>query len=192
MTWYVIDGMDGTGKTTVAEEMKTILESKGHKVLLIEHPDKNKIVGRLESRFLQSDSGNIAKILTTVTFIGDVLGSLTNRWLLDAEYDDFIFVRYIMSVAYLPDAFALKAYGFISRILPMPENRILVDVNVDVAMDRIDNRGDKTELFENRDDLSRTRHMMNELSKDSWIVIDNSDSRDHLKEKLNLIIDSNL
>lgn len=190
MTWYVIDGMDGTGKTTIAEEMKSILESRGRKVLLIEHPDRNKIIGRLESRFLQSDSGKIAKIMTTITFIGDVLGSLTNKWLLDAEYDDFIFVRYIMSVAYLPDALALKAYKLISHILPMPKNRVLVDVDVDTAMNRIGNRGDKTELFENKDDLLRTRRIMRELSQDSWIIIDNSDSRDRLSEKLERIVDS--
>lgn len=190
MTWFVVDGMDGTGKSTIAKEIKKLLETRHRKVLLIEHPDKNKLIGRLESRFLQSNSGKIAKIMTTLTFITDVIGSLIEKWLRNEEYDDFVFVRYIMSVAYLPDKFAPKAYRIIADILPMPDNRILVDADVDIALGRIDNRGDELELFENRDDLIRTRKTMIELSEDGWIVIDNSGPRDQIDRILKQLVES--
>lgn len=184
--------MDGTGKSTMARTIKEHLESKGRKVLLIEHPDKNKISGRIESGFLQSDCGKLSKLMTTVAFIADVLGSLTLKWLKESEYDDFVFVRYIMSVAYLPDSVAFKAYNVISCILPMPETRILAHVDVETAIKRIESRGDEHEIFENNEDLKRTGNLMIELSRDSWIVVDNTDSPEKVRTELIEIVERNI
>ena len=95
-----------------------------------------------------------------------------------------------MSVAYLPNRLAFKAYNIISRILPMPETRILAHVDVGTAMKRIENRGDGREIFENDDDLKRTGNLMIELSRDSWIVIDNTNSPDNVRTELVGIIEN--
>ena len=51
MVWYVVDGMDGSGKSTVAGILKGELEARGRSVLVIAHPNRDTVVGRMELRF---------------------------------------------------------------------------------------------------------------------------------------------
>lgn len=48
MVWYVVDGMDGSGKTTAADMLASELRSQGRRVLMISHPNTDTLVGRLE------------------------------------------------------------------------------------------------------------------------------------------------
>ena len=116
MAWYVVDGMDGSGKSTVAGILKGELEARGRSVLVIAHPNRDTVVGRMELRFLRGD-GRLDVIMSTILYVADVLHSLrVMRGRKGRGYDDVIFVRYIMAVAYLPDRMCDRAYGAISRI----------------------------------------------------------------------------
>lgn len=172
MTWYVIDGIDGSGKTTSGGMLAGILESEGRKVLKIEHPNRDTFIGRMEAKFLTVD-GKPAKMVSTALYIMDVVRSV---WIMKRrgdEYDDVVFIRYIMSVAYLSDRPAGIAYRLFSKILPTPDVRILVDVDEHVATSRILARGDELESFEVPEKLGKIRHRMKGLA-DGWYVVDNS------------------
>ena len=80
-----------------------------------------------------------------------------------------------------------RAYGAISRILPMPETKVLVDVDPQVAMGRIFDRGEDLEVFETVERLSAVRERMLRLS-DGWEVIDNGSSPEDLAERVRGII----
>ena len=172
MTWYVVDGMDGCGKSTCADILKERLESKGRRVRMFSHPDSGCQFGRLEYGYLLKE-GRLAKMLATVFFILDAVDSLLRMRLSSRRYDDFVFVRYLMSVAYLPDGSYRKAYRIIRKLFPMPDDFILVDVDAETSMKRIEARGEDREAFENMDDLVRTREKMLSLS-DGWFVVDNT------------------
>ena len=172
MTWYVVDGMDGCGKSTCADILKERLESKGRRVRMFSHPDSGCLFGRLEYGYLLKE-GRLAKMLATVFFILDAVDSLLRMRLSSRRYDDFVFVRYLMSVAYLPDGSYRKAYRIIRKLFPMPDDFILVDVDAETSMKRIEARGEDREVFENMDDLVRTREKMLSLS-DGWFVVDNT------------------
>ncbi len=172
LTWYVIDGIDGSGKTTSGEMLAGILESEGRRVLKIEHPNRNTYIGRMEAKFLTVD-GKPAKMISTALYIIDVVRSV---WIMKRhgdEYDDIVFIRYIMSVAYLSDKPAGLAYRLFSKILPTPDVKILVDVDENVAASRILARGDELESFEVPEKLGKIRHRMKGLA-DGWYVVDNS------------------
>ena len=187
MAWYVVDGMDGSGKSTVAGILKGELEAMGRSVLVIAHPNRGTMVGRMELRFLQGDS-RLDVIMSTLLYVADVLHSLrVMRGRKGRGYDDVIFVRYIMAVAYLPDGMCDRAYGAISRILPMPETKVLVDVDPQVAMGRIFDRGEDLEVFETVERLSAVRERMLRLS-DGWEVIDNGSNPEDLAERVRGII----
>ncbi len=171
MTWYVVDGMDGCGKSTCADILKERLEAEGHRVRVFSHPDKSCLFGRLEYGYLLKD-GKLAKILATLFFILDAVDSLF-KMRLSRKYDDYIFVRYLMSVAYLSDGSYKKAYKVIKKLFPMPDDFILVDVDAVTSMKRIESRGEERETFENMDDLVRTREKMLSLSE-GWFVVDNT------------------
>ena len=110
MTWYVVDGMDGSGKSTCADFLEEKLKSEKREVRVFTHPDTGCIFGKLEHEFLLKE-GKLCRILSTVFFILDAVDSLFRMRLSSRKYQDFIFVRYLMSVAYLPDDKYRKAAG---------------------------------------------------------------------------------
>ena len=134
MTWYIVDGMDGSGKSSAAKALKDMLESDGRRVFIVTHPDQGCWFGRAEARFLKVP-GKPSEIIATMLYILDAVQSVMRMRTSRGRYDDFIFVRYIMAVAYLPDGIYRKAYGIIERILPMPDVRIMVDVDADTFAD---------------------------------------------------------
>ncbi len=182
MAWYVVDGMDGCGKSTCADVIRDKLAGEGRRVFMVTHPNQGCLVGRLENAFLHKE-GKLCKILSTVFYILDVLRSLAMMRLYRKRYDDFIFVRYLMAVAYLPKGMQRKVYSAISKILPMPDDPILIDVDAETSMRRILERGEDLEAFENPEDLRQVCESMRSLS-DGWTVIDNSLPMDQVKALL--------
>ena len=187
MTWYVVDGMDGSGKSTVAGEIADRLRSRGRRVMLIGHPNRDTALGRLELKFLQGDS-KLDVILSTLLYIADVLHSLSMmKGRRGRAYDDFVFVRYSMAAAYLSDGSYRKAYAAIERLLPVPDVAVLVDVDPDTAIRRIMGRGESLEVFETVERLGTVRRRMLDLSED-WIVLDNSGDPDDLRARIDGIL----
>lgn len=186
MTWYVVDGMDGSGKSTVAELMKAQLESEGRKVLMITHPNDDCKAGIKASKYLHM-KGKRAKLLSTYYYIKNVLHSLKIKKKVKDEYDDFIFVRYIMAVAYIPKCLNKIGYKFIAFVLPMPEVKVFVDIDPDTAMERILSRGEELEVFETKEELTKTRNKMLALT-DGWIIIDNSRSYEQTVESVSWVM----
>jgi dTMP kinase len=172
MTWYVVDGLDGSGKSTVAEMIKDISEGQGRSAYIRHHPSES-LPGRLSRHFLKGE-GKAAETIATVFYIMDVLLSLTGMGRLRRQYDDLVFVRYSMAAAYLPERIMEPAYTIIEKVLPRPDRLILVDVDPDVAMSRILERGEELELFESIPRLNRVRDKMMTLARHGWEVVDNS------------------
>lgn len=179
--------MDGSGKSTAASILKDGLESRGRRVLVIAHPNRGTLVGRMELAYLRRD-GKAAMVVSTALYVADVLRSLRiMRSRKGRGYDDVIFVRYIMAVAYLSDRLSPLAYRLISRILPQPDVAILVDVDPETAMGRIEERGEELEMFERRDRLAAVRGRMLALSG-GWIVLDNRDGLGSLEEQMDGLV----
>lgn len=179
--------MDGCGKSTVADTIRRELESEGRRVLLMEHPNRNLLVGRLERAFLEGNT-KVHVIMSTILYIMDVLHSLTYvRGPRGKRYDDIVFVRYSMAAAYLPDSLTELAYDVICHVLPTPDVRILVDIDPDVAMSRIVSRGENLEIFETDEKLRLVRGRMLRIA-DGWKVVDNSDGIDSMVEQVRRIM----
>jgi len=172
MTWYVVDGMDGSGKSSIADTLCSCLSSNGRKVIVLTHPNTDTFIGRLERKALTIE-GKPALIVTIGLYIADVLSSLSKLKRLQRIYDDVVFVRYTGAVAYLPESICPIAYRTISNILPKPDVRLFVDVDAETAMRRIRSRGDDVEVFETVERLESTRSKLRTILAD-WEVIDNT------------------
>ncbi|MBE6518663.1 MAG: thymidylate kinase [Thermoplasmata archaeon] len=181
MTWFVVDGMDGSGKTTSSDFIREQLVSEGRKVLEITHPNSETSYGRTASKYLLKD-GKVAVLISTTYYIFDVLHSLRFKRKHGKEYDDIIFVRYSLAAAYLPEFLCRPIYKVIEMILPVPEVKIYVDIEPKIALQRIYERGEEIETFETEEKLEKTRHRMS-LITDSWIKIDNSGTPEQTKEQ---------
>ena len=183
MTWYVVDGMDGSGKSTAGEMLKSYLESDGRKVLDITHPTEHRFVGRVADRFLHMEGGKFWEMLASIFYIMDVVASLFYVRRHGKGYDDIIFIRYSLAVAYVPTSMVPMTYRIVETILPVPDVKVFVDVSPDVAFERIKARGESLELFETPDRLRKTRGKIMLISGD-WNIVDNSGSEAHLEEQI--------
>ena len=170
MRFIAVDGLDGCGKDTHAENIKRFLESRGERVRVVSHPSRRRL-GRLSKRSLEG-SGPVARSFATLFFTLDVLMSV--RWLKTQTCGTAIFVRYLLGTAYLPSVLAPTGYRIFLTILPFPDLAFFVDIDPDVALTRIKCRGDVPEMFETKSKLERVRRIAQELTKDEWIRIDNS------------------
>ncbi len=189
--WYVVDGVDGSGKSSVAEYLAEKLRSEGRKVLVLSHPNLNTCVGRKEAEFLTQEGG-YAKIMATLLYIFDVARSIRCKKRNDRkkEYDDIIFVRYIMAVAYVPEPLSKIAYNFFGMVFPEPDMKFLVDVDSATAMSRINSRGEVLESFETEEQLSRIRVRIDAFVYDNWFVIDNNGTLEESKMQILMILEN--
>ena len=118
-------------------------------------------------------NGKIAMLLSTTFYIFNVIHSLRFKRKHGKEYDDVIFVRYSLAAAYLPESLCKPAYKMIEFVLPIPDVKIYVDIDPEIALQRIYERGEELETFETAENLEKTRRRMGMIT-DSWIKIDNS------------------
>lgn len=188
MRWIVVDGIDGSGKSTCARWIAGYYELRGEKVLLRIHPS-TRWAGKMTRRALEG-RGKAMRLLATFFFILDVLGSLSRLRKDRREYDTVVFVRYIMGAAYLPDRLAKPGYDFIAKVLPLPRRLLLVDIDPEVAARRISERMERSEMFEDTDSLARTRAKVLRLAERGWEKLDNSASAESSQAELVRILQS--
>lgn len=187
MAWYVVDGLDGSGKSTVALMIKEISEER-HRSVYVRHHPSPRLSGKI-SRYFLTGHGKVAETVATGFYILDVLFSLSEMKRLKLDYDDILFVRYSMAAAYLPEKIMKTAYEIIEKVLPQPDKLILVDVDPELAMQRILERGEELEMFESIPRLNKVRRKMMILSQYGWDVVDNSNTLDDIRLCLNFIVD---
>ena len=187
MTWYAVDGMDGSGKTTSSDFIKEQLISEGRKVLEITHPNSETSYGRTSAKYLCRE-GKGAVMISTLFYILDVLHSLRYKRKHGKEFDDVIFVRYSLAAAYMPESLCKPLYKIIEFVLPVPDVKIYVDIDPEIALQRIYERGEELETFETAENLEKTRKRM-QMITDSWITIDNSGTPEQTHEQTRRILE---
>ena len=103
----VIEGLDGSGKTTQALRLRGWLAGRGRRVHARFHPSGDNWAGRRARRFLLAE-GRSAHFAASMFYILDVLRSvLLTPW---RAHDYVVYVRYLMGTAYLPPPLHLFAH----------------------------------------------------------------------------------
>ena len=183
--WIVVDGLDGSGKSTIARWIREHYEARGDIVHVQVHPS-DRWAGRLSRRALQ-ERGPVMFVISTAFYILDIFISVSKLRTEFRAYDDVVFVRYLMGTAYLPRRFAKQGYDLFAKVLPVPERLLLVDISPENALRRMAIRDDREEMFENLPSLTECREKVLMLS-DGWSVLDNNgdeaDTRKRLRGQL--------
>jgi dTMP kinase len=183
MRWIVVDGIDGSGKSTCAHWIKDHYSSKGEKVLVRIHPSGS-WAGRVSRKALEGEGG-IMRLMATAFFILDVLDSVRRLRIDRKQQDTVVFVRYLMAAAYLPESLAPRGYDFFAKLLPVPERLILVDVGAETAHARIVDRQNAREMFEDVESLRKVRRKVLALAqRGGWRVLDNEALEEQAKASL--------
>ena len=127
-------------------------------------------------------------LLSSAFYMFDVLGSVVRLPLWRRRYDTVVFVRYLLATAYLPDRLAHLAYDIFASVLPVPECLLLVDVEPENALRRIESRQHEEEMFENLPALVIVRERVLSLAT-TWEVLDNNGCESGSRRRLDEILE---
>jgi len=191
----VIEGIDGCGKTTVAEILKKKLEEKGYKVYLTKEPFNQKIKEVIREILEKEHELN--------EYFGKTLALLfsADRHLHQLEIKKKLSGGYIViSDRYYHSSFAYQTIykgitiEFIKSITPFlakPDFVFILDIPVEVALNRMSIRERKTK-YEEKEILKKVREnylKLKDILKDEkiFVINNNRDINETVKEILSII-----
>lgn len=156
MSFYVIEGLDGAGTTTQMAQLAAYLTAKGETVVTTHEPTDGP-VGRLIRATLRREPGAVDPRCLPWMFAADRADHL-HRTVEPALADGAVVLadRYLhSSLAYQSLELPLEEVFSLNQRFRVPERTVLLDVPIDVCLERIDARGAARELFEERERLER-------------------------------------
>ncbi len=183
MRFIIIDGLDGSGKSTQARLIQDKYLSRGESVILREHPSLDNSYGQKAKKALLG-RGKINKIKASTYYALDVIRSVKKY---DGTADNLIMVRYLMGVAYLPLPLAKILYSLFTMILPTSPYMFFLDLEPKESLMRMSARNDE-EMFENMEDLVKVRKKALELAQ-NWHIINTAGSIEEVKGNIHKILE---
>jgi len=181
----VIDGLDGSGKSTQALLICGRLARGGKSFIVRAHPSQDNFFGRMGRGYLLLE-GKGARAAASLFYLIDVVRSiLLYMWM---RVDYVIFVRYLMGTAYLPAPLHRIAYLFFYRVVPTSRHMYFIDVRPEEAYRRLESRA-RREVFETLEKLSEVRGKALGLAlSGGWTVIDGDKPPRVIHEQLSLLL----
>lgn len=170
----MIEGIDGTGKSTQARRLAAWLRERGHQVVLDREPTDGPWGRKLRE---SADRGRLAPEEELELFLRDRREHVENLIAPSlAEGKVVVLDRYYFStMAYQGsrgfDPAAIRRAN--EEFAPVPDLLLILDLGVDAALARIGARGDTTNAFEKHESLERCRAVFLALAAEPFVrVID--------------------
>lgn len=182
--FIIIDGLDGSGKSTQAELLCDHIESLGMTYVMRAHPSGDNYLGRKGREYLLQE-GSYARIMASAFYMLDVIRSVVlHRW---SGKDYVVFVRYLMGTAYLPSPLHRVAYFFFKLLMPLGDHMFFIDVTPEEAHKRIEENRTEIEMFESLERLQKVRGRVLELAqRKEWIIIDGDRELEVIQSEIRL------
>ncbi|AMK15233.1 nucleoside/nucleotide kinase family protein [Methanobrevibacter olleyae] len=181
--FIAIDGLDGSGKDTQARLIKEKYEKEGT-VIVRSHPTSDNFFGNNSKAALEK-GGKLNKIIATLCYGGDAIRSVIKYY---NKADTVIFVRYTLAVSYLNKVVYVLVYKLVCFVLPVSEYFFYLDVSPEKLVERVQNRNEKEEMFENYDAFVKVRAKAENVLY-NWHVIPADDAPDVIFNKIETILD---
>jgi dTMP kinase len=184
--FIVIEGIDGTGKSTQVRRLGEWFEAQGREVVLSREPTdqpwgkklrESAGTGRLSPEdelqyFLNDRRQHVDELIKPALAEGKVV-------ILDRYY--FSTMAYQGSRGFDPAEIRRKNEEF----APVPDLLLILDLDVDMALARIGARGDTANEFEKRDSLQRCREIFLSLKDEPFArLIGTAGSVDEVSERI--------
>ncbi len=184
--FIVIEGIDGTGKSTQARRLGEWFTAQGREVVLSREPTdgpwgrklrESAATGRLAAAdeleyFLNDRRQHVAELIVPALAAGKVV-------ILDRYY--YSTMAYQGARGFDPADIRRRNEQF----APLPDLLLILDLDVDAAHCRIGARGDSANEFEQRDSLQRCRDIFLSLQHEPFVrVIDSGGSLDEVAARI--------
>lgn len=185
----VIEGIDGSGKTTQIELLKQALASQGLALEVISFPRyEGNIYGKLIRRYLEGEFGSIHEVnpyLMALAFAGDRLLAkpLIEKWLSEGKViiaNRYVSASYAHMGANLPKEKREEFFKWLDELeykingIPREDLTILLSVNPQVGQQNVSGKNLPDLHEENIKHLEEASKIYLELSKKeaNWYVVD--------------------
>lgn len=174
--FIVLEGIDGTGKSTQAKRLGHWFSEHGREVILSREPTdgpwgkklrESASTGRLSPEdeleyFLKDRQQHVNEVIQPALNAGKVV-------ILDRYY--FSTMAYQGARGFDPAEIRARNEAF----APKPDLLLILDLDVDTAHQRIGHRGDSTNEFEKHESLTRCRDIFLSLRDEAFVqVIDSN------------------
>ena len=174
--FLVIEGIDGTGKSTQAQRLAEWLRELGREVVTSREPTdgpwgrklrESAATGRLSPEdeleyFLRDRRQHVEEVIAPALAAGKVV-------ILDRYY--FSTMAYQGARGFDPAEIRRRNEEF----APVPDLLLVLDLEVDVALERIGARGDTANEFEKRDSLQKCREVFLSLAGEPFVRVISTD-----------------
>ncbi len=193
-TFIVLEGIDGTGKSTQSKRLGKYFESLGREVVISYEPTHGTWGKKLRESMT---AGRLSPDEELELFLKDRqehVNELINPALADGKV--VILDRYYFSTMAYQGARGFDPLEIRKRneaFAPQPDLLLILDLDVDTAHQRIGNRGDSTNEFEQRDTLTRCREIFLSLKDEPFAhIIDSNTSLDQVTKSIQEVVKQQL
>lgn len=184
--FIVIEGIDGTGKSTQAKRLGEWFESQGREVVISREPTdgpwgrklrESAATGRLSPQdelqyFLNDRRQHVEEKILPALAEGKVV-------ILDRYY--FSTMAYQGARGFDPGTIRSMNEAF----APVPDLLLILDLDVETAHQRIGHRGDSANEFEKKESLERCREIFLSLKHETFVrVIDSHGDLDEVSGRI--------
>lgn len=191
--YIVLEGIDGTGKSTQTKLLQEHLLKEGYQVETVVEPTKSEIgkLIRVQLKNEESTQDTNQQILALL-FAADRL-TLKDR-ILEVKGDKTKFIlsdrSFYSSIAYQDNPnIDMQWLRKVNDYTPQPDMMILLDLDEDEAIKRCD----ETEVFETKEFLRRTRQKyIKFLEEENTYKIDASQTVEQVHEDICKLIEENI
>ena len=182
--FIVIEGLDGSGKSSQINFLKEKFQSMGKKVYLTHEPTDNKI-GSLVRQVLQKKFSTSSKALALL-YAADREDHLYNEEYGIVKYLNEGYI--VISDRYFFSSFAYQGVDVDSEFVkyinnfPYPESVIYLDTPVSSCINRIEKRGEEKEIFDEEAYLTSVKNNFDKI----FAALDDKITFTHLDGSLSI------
>ena len=162
----VIEGMDGSGKTTQAKMLKRYLESKGYPVVLLKEPTDGPKGQQIRMRL---ENGNVDQFELMRLYAEDRYENVTNNIIPALNEGKIVIVdRYVPSslVYQSINGPTLEQILEANKFAPIPDMVIIIDIPEEEAIKRMRSENKKRDAFERKEFLKKVKEKYLTLPKE--------------------------
>ena len=179
-----IEGIDGAGKTTQAQLLEGLLQSRGYEVVRTKEPTKGKWGAMLRET---ATTGRLPPEEELNAFVNDRREHVETVILPNLEAGKIVIVdRYYFSTAAYQGARGMdveKILRLNEEFAPEPDVLILIDVEPELGIKRIKGRGN-TNSFEKNGTLAKARAVFNQIHKLYLFKIDGNRGIEEIRDSV--------
>ncbi|PVU71698.1 dTMP kinase [Candidatus Nanobsidianus stetteri] len=195
--YIAIEGIDGSGKTTIANLLYNELSKRYDKIILVKEPYDNDLSKKIKEIILKEHEKNLDYgYLLALLFTAD--RSIKNIDLKKYLNDDYIVIsdRSIYSTfsyQILYEGIDIEWLKCVSKYIIRPDITFILDVDPKIAVERINSRGKNITSYENIEFLRKVRENFLKLKEifpeDNIIYINGEEKPEEILEKILKIIE---